>query len=277
MRLLRSAGKSRLGAAALRRARQIGPGLLAISLFGACGGAKSELAKAKLSDGVRSRAIEHEACDEKLGRRVEAVDVDNDGKPDIRRVYSGDVEICRISDLNHDGKPDMFEYFDAEGRLRRREADYDDNGIVNTIQVFENGKLASAELDTSNQGFIDTWDTFDSSTGRLLKRERDSNGDGRIDQWWEFQGDQVTIASDRNGDGLPDPESVITLQSSTFTPVVASSTSPPTPPGAPPAPPKSDSEPSASDAGALAESSAPSAAADAGPKAAPSRPRGAKR
>ncbi len=194
-------------------------GLSALAAAWACGGALGEAGSAKLPDGVRSRTIEHEACEDKLGRRVESVDIDNDGKPDIRRVFSGPTELCRISDLNHDGKPDMFEYFDSEGRLRRREADYDDNGIVNSIQVYQDGKLVSAELDTSSQGFIDTWDTFDPATGKLLKRERDGNGDGRIDQWWEFHGDQVTIASDRNGDGLPDPESVITLQSSTFSPV----------------------------------------------------------
>jgi len=195
----------------------LGLGLAAFSLVFAtalgCGGGDSGVGKAKLPEGVRSQAIEHEACDES-GHKVETVDVNNDGKPDIRRVYAGTQEVCRISDLNRDGKPDMFEYYDKTGQLRRREADYDDNGIVNAIEIYENGKLVRAELDTTNQGKIDTWDTFDPGSGKRVKRERDSTGDGRVDQWWTYSGDQVTIAMDKNGDGLPDPEAVITLGAS---------------------------------------------------------------
>jgi hypothetical protein len=175
-----------------------------------CGGNDSAVGKSKLPEGVRSQSIEHEACNES-GHRIEAVDVNNDGKPDIKRVFNGQREICRISDLNRDGKPDMFEYYDANGQLRRREADYDDNGIVNAIEIYENGKLVRAELDTTNQGKIDTWDTFDPATGKRIKRERDSTGHGRVDQWWTFDGDKVTIAMDKNGDGKPEPESVVTL------------------------------------------------------------------
>jgi hypothetical protein len=188
-------------------------GCLVLGAVYGCGGKDGAVGNAKLPAGVRSSAIEHEACNER-GHRVELVDVNNDGKPDIRRVYEGDREICRISDLNRDGKPDMFEYYDATGQLRRREADYDDNGIVNAIEYYENGKLVRQELDTTNQGRIDTWDTFDPATGKRTKRERDATGDGRIDQWWTFEGDRVTIAMDKNGDGLPDPDATITVSAS---------------------------------------------------------------
>jgi hypothetical protein len=178
-----------------------------------CGGRDSGVRNAKLPEGVRSQSIEHESCSES-GHRVESVDVNNDGKPDIRRVFDGSQEICRISDLNRDGKPDMFEYYDKAGQLRRREADYDDNGVVNSIEIYEGGRLVRAELDTTNQGRIDTWDTFDPTTGKRVKRERDSTGDGRVDQWWTYNGDQVTIATDKNHDGQPDPDSVVTLGAS---------------------------------------------------------------
>ncbi len=171
----------------------------------------SGVASAKLPDGVRSQVIEHEPCDE-AGNKVEMLDANNDGKPDIKRVLKGGREICRITDLNHDGKPDMFEYYDQTGQLRRREADYDDNGIVNSIEHYEGGKLVRRQLDTTNQGRIDTWDFYDPATGARTKRERDANGDGRVDQWWTYEGnDRVTIAMDRNGDGQPDPDSQITL------------------------------------------------------------------
>lgn len=246
---------------------------LAAVIAVACGGDKdSAVAKSKLPEGVRSQAIEHEACNES-GHRVEAVDVNNDGKPDIRRVYDGQHEICRISDLNRDGKPDMFEYYDKTGQLRRREADYDDNGIVNAIEIYENGKLVRAELDTTNQGRIDTWDTFDPASGKRIKRERDATGDGRVDQWWTFDGDKVTIAMDKNGDGLPDPDSVVTLGGggsssgsapaspgdggTAATPSSSSSSSPASSPvataPAPPAPPGTDLAPTPSkDGGAPA-------------------------
>jgi hypothetical protein len=181
-----------------------------VGLAFGCGGGGSAVGNAKLPEGVRSQAIEHEACNES-GHRVELVDVNNDGKPDIRRVYDGAHEVCRISDLNHDGKPDMFEYYDKTGQLRRREADYDDDAFVNSIEIYENGKLVRAEIDTTNQGKIDTWDTYDPNTGKRIKRERDATGDGRVDQWWTYDGDKVTIAMDRNGDGLPDPDSQLTL------------------------------------------------------------------
>jgi hypothetical protein len=182
----------------------------AVGGLGGCSESSSGVANAKLPEGVRSQVIEHEACDES-GNKVEMLDVNNDGKPDIKKVSKGGREICRITDLNHDGRPDMFEYFDATGQLRRRESDYDDNGVVNSIEHFENGKMVRRELDTTNQGRIDTWDFFDPTTGARTKRERDANGDGKVDQWWAYEGGQVAISMDRNGDGQPDPDSTITL------------------------------------------------------------------
>lgn len=181
----------------------------AMVAFG-CGGSDSGVRGSKLPDGVRSEVIEHEACDD-TKNPAETVDTNNDGKPDIKRVMKGGREICRIADLDRDGKPDLFEYYDASGQIRRREADYDDNGVVNMIEYYEGGKLVRRETDTTNQGKLDTWDFFDPSTGKLVKRERDSLGSGRVDQWWTFDASGVTIARDRNGDGLPDPDATIVL------------------------------------------------------------------
>jgi hypothetical protein len=180
----------------------------------------SGVADARLPSGARVEALEHEACDES-GNRVEVLDTNGDGKADIRRIYNkaSGREACRIVDLNKDGKPDMFEYFDHEGVLRRRELCFDETGVVNAIEHYEGGKLTKREYDTSGQHRIDTWDYFepdaalDAKTGRPRpsKRERDLTGDGRVDQWWTWEGDKVTIATDRSGDGKPDPESTIVL------------------------------------------------------------------
>jgi hypothetical protein len=208
----------------------------------------SGVAGAKLPQGSRSEGLEHEACNES-GNRVETLDTNNDGKSDIRRVYDKSTghEVCRIVDLNHDGKPDLYEYFDSSGVVRRRELCFDDSGVVNAIEYYDNGKLVRREYDTTGQHRIDTWDYFDGTQkpdakGRIhpSKRERDTTGDGRIDQWWTWDGDKVTIAMDKSGDGKPDPEATVVLGGSTDDG------------GAAPAPP---SAPATDDAG-----SAPSAA-----------------
>jgi hypothetical protein len=187
-------------------------GSLAIGLGCGSGTNESGVAEAKLPQGSHSEAVEHEACNES-GNRVVVLDANGDGKPDIKRVYDKGTgkETCRISDLNHDGKPDLFEYFDSNGDVRRREADYDDNGVIDAIEYYEHGKLVRREYDTTGQHRIDTWDYFDPGSGKRTRRERDSTGDGRVDQWWTYDGDKVTIAYDRNGDGKPDPGDVIVL------------------------------------------------------------------
>jgi hypothetical protein len=234
-----------------------------------CGGEEaSGVGAAKLPEGVRSEAVEHEACSES-GHRVEILDANGDGKADIKRVYDKGTgkEICRIADLNHDGKPDLYEYYDTAGTIRRREADYDDNGIVDSIDYYENGKMVRREYDTTGQHRIDTWDYFDKDSGKRLRRERDTNNDGKVDQWWVWEGDKVTISTDKNGDGKPDPETVIVLGGTD------GGLAPAPPPPAPPPPLSSSSTPAASpppasntllDAGAAA-SDAGAAAKQKGP------------
>jgi hypothetical protein len=227
-----------------------------VSGIGCGGDSATGVASSKLPEGVRSQVIDHESCDES-GNKVALIDANNDGKPDIKKVSKGGREICRITDLNHDGKPDMFEYFDATGQLRRREADYDDNGIVNSIEHFENGKLSQRELDTTNQGRIDTWDFFDPTTGARTKRERDATGDGKIDQWWTYDGERVTIAMDRDGDGQPDPASSITLGAGGQAVVGDSGTAATSDAGAPPAAPQAPQAPSVSMPGLNSEPAPP--------------------
>jgi hypothetical protein len=168
----------------------------------------------------RSETIEHEKCDA-AGGHTETLDTNGDGKADLRRVYDATKhEVCRIVDLNNDGRPDLFEYFDGNGAIRRREFAYGDTGEVNAVETYQGGKLLEREYDTTGQHKIDTWDSFDPNapidgkTGRPAhpaRRERDLRGDGTINQWWTWNGDKVSIATDRNGDGRPEPDTVIVL------------------------------------------------------------------
>jgi hypothetical protein len=223
-------------------------GLLASlpSALVACDSSESGPGGAKDPSKFRNTAIQHEPCDVK-GKRVEALDANNDGKPEVQRVYDGNREACRVSDLNGDGRPNMYEYFAPDGStIRRREFDYDDNNIVNAIEVYEGGRLSHREMDTTNQGRIDTWDTFDLATGKIAKRERDSSLDGRVDQWWVWTGDVVQVAVDRDGDGNPDPEASIVIGANgqpfidggatKAAPSASASAVAPTPPPAPPPP-----------------------------------------
>ena len=177
-------------------------------------------AVAKSPQPVRNENLEHEPCGAD-GKSTEGLDTNNDGKPDIRTVRDGSGhDKCRTIDLNHDGRTDLYEYLDPAGTIRRREFCYDDTGTVNAVEYYEGGKLVRREYDTTGQHKIDTWDWFDPNapldpkTGRPahpIRRERDTHGDGFVDQWWTWDGAKVSIATDRNADGQPDPASVIQL------------------------------------------------------------------
>jgi hypothetical protein len=222
-----------------------------------CGSSNDAPAAApKDKSSTHSEAIQHEACSES-GHRVEALDANGDGKPDIKRIFdkSTGKELCRISDLNHDGKVDLYEYFDANGNIRRREADYDDNGVVDAIEYYENGKLVRREYDTTGQHRIDTWDFFDPATGKRVRRERDTTNDGRVDQWWTWAGDKVTITMDKNGDGQPDPAETL---------VMGGDAGPPAP-LAPVAPALSDAGPPKAQTPTVQYPTEPSPFGDAGP------------
>jgi len=245
--------------------RLVAIGFLGLAPLGlACSGdAKvTGVVAAKLPAGA-SEGLEHESCEE-TGNRVEMLGTNNDGKPDMRRVFdkSSQREICRVADLNHDGKPDLYEYFDRGGAIRRREFCYDDSGVVNAIEHYDAGRLTRREYDTSGLHKLDTWDYFepglplDAKTGRPVhpsRRERDTTGDGRVDQWWSWEGGKLTIARDTRGDGKPDLASVVVLDEDSSEADAGSS--PPTPPAA------------ASDAGvplSASDAGAPRAPVDAG-------------
>jgi hypothetical protein len=243
-RMASGADRARADAEPRIRAPWVSWGVLSIAVAAlpalaaaGCGGTeKPGAASAGKVAAKRSESMEHERCDIS-GSNVEALDTNGDGKPDIRRVYDGSKhEICRVVDLNHDGKTDLYEYFDASGAIRRREFCYDDTGDVNAVERYQGGKLVEREYDTTGQHRIDTWDWFDLNapvdgrTGRPAhptRRERDVRGGGVIDQWWAWNGDAVTISTDKRGDGKPDPASTIVLGGDGGGAPTAASSSPP--------------------------------------------------
>jgi hypothetical protein len=224
-------------------------GGLALPAFAACndtGPAKTAAAAPVVE------SLEHEACSP-AGHKTQSYDARGDGKAVVTKVLDGaGRETCRITDINHDGKPDLYEYFDSSGAVTRREADYDGNGTIDSVEFYDGGKLVKREYDTTGQHRVDTWDYFDKASGKRVRRERDTTNDGKVDQWWTWDGDKITIAIDRDGDGKPDPEYTLVLDektgetkdAKTAAPAAsgaAEGTPPPTMPAAAPPPPEAPS------------------------------------
>jgi hypothetical protein len=240
---------------------------LAASLLqvAACSSAEAEAeadkAKSPATTGEkRDTSIVHEPCDTESSDAVK-VDVKGTGKPAIIHVMKGGKEVCRAVDLNMDGAIDAFIYYDDQGRERRREQDFDRDGRADEITVFENGQVKLKLRETNFDNKIDTWDYYEN--GRLVKRERDTDGDGIIDQWWQFNNPSnpkcAIVASDRNADGKPDPDSVVDLCGESYgTPKAAPAAA--TPSAAPSAAPRAPA-PGAPPSAAPAAVAAPSAAA----------------
>jgi hypothetical protein len=168
-----------------------------------CGGTVAGAAGAVESSAVQREAeVVHAACDLSASDAKRS-DVDGDGRSDI--TVSDD---CSAYDLNFDGKVDSWVYVDSAGRVRRREMDFDRDGRVDEIQVYENGALVQKHRSTARLNRLDTWHFY--SQGRLLRTERDSNSDGVVDQWWEYPSPGCpVIKSDINRDGRPDDDSAV--------------------------------------------------------------------
>ncbi|MBI4953157.1 MAG: hypothetical protein HY908_14075 [Myxococcales bacterium] len=224
----------------------------------------------------RDTEMVHQACDlESSGASV--LDADRDGRPEIIRVTSGAREVCRAIDINGDGGIDFFNYFDAEGRLTRRESGFDRDNRPEQIAYYEGGQIVRRERETNFDGKLDTWDYYEG--GRLVREERDATADGFVDQWWDFdrpaEPECARVRSDADADGQPDAEEPIdTCASDAFRPTASASTaasaapagaasvgSPPASapaPSAPPAPPVTPGAPPMPPAPGTSPATAPS-------------------
>jgi hypothetical protein len=160
----------------------------------------------------RDIRVSHQECAVD-GSGAEKVNVGGDPRPDIVIVRSGSREVCRSIDLNFDGAVDSWVYRDSAGAVSRRENDYDRDGRIDEIAIYQNGVLTEKDRATTLVGRLDTWHFY--QAGKLARTERDSDGDALIDQWWEYpKPDQLEcplIHSDVDGDGRPDPGATVNV------------------------------------------------------------------
>jgi hypothetical protein len=156
---------------------------------------------------VRDVEVKHEECDLEASG-AEKLDVNGDGKTDITLVREGQRDVCRAYDLNFDTRIDVWAYYDAGGKLRRKEYDFDRDGNIDEIATYSGGVIQHRQRSTLLATRLDTWQHYDK--GALAKAERDSDSDAMVDQWWEYpQAGCPVIHTDANQDGKPDPGTTI--------------------------------------------------------------------
>lgn len=180
--------------------------LLGVITLNGCGASAAGGPNAPIV-GHRDLEFHHQPCDI-TSSHAQAIDANNDGRADLTIVSEGGREVCRAADLDFDGRVDVWTYFDNSGNVSRRELAYDRDGSVDEIQIFAGGQIVEKQRASTLAHRVDTWEKY--SGGRIISAERDSNGDGRIDQWWDYKtADCPVIRSDIDGNGQPDPNSVI--------------------------------------------------------------------
>jgi hypothetical protein len=194
------------------RLRAAAASALALSVV-ACGGSATSSGPSAPGEVTRRDIrVSHQDCAVD-GSGAEKVNVGGDPRPDIVIVRSGGREVCRSIDLNFDGAVDSWVYRDSAGAVSRRENDYDRDGRIDEIAIYQNGVLTEKDRATTLVGRLDTWHFYQS--GKLARTERDSDGDALIDQWWEYpKPDQLEcplIHSDVDGDGRPDPGATVNV------------------------------------------------------------------
>lgn len=80
------------------------------------------------------------------------VDVDGDGRPDLRTVVIGGRTVCRELDLDFDGAPDVIRVGDIDGDLQWSAHDLDFDGRADRLERHEGGALVEELLDLDGDG-----------------------------------------------------------------------------------------------------------------------------
>ncbi len=150
------------------------------------------------------------------GEVAKKYDVNGDKKPDLWKVYKkkgkGESVLVRIEiDLNSDGRIDIRRYYENNVK-RKEEFDLDFDGKVDVISYYdEDGYLFKQEYFLKTRKFPDLYKYYEvigkkkQKRSVLVRKERDTNLDGKVDYWeyWE-NGNLDRIGRDTDYDGNVD-------------------------------------------------------------------------
>ena len=142
-----------------------------------------------------------------VGKRVEEIDLNGDGRPDARKLWvvgpAGPVVSCKMQDFNFDGTTDATTAFEATGAVVFEHFDLDFDGVTDASEWQAGGKRRHVARDTDRDGRIDVIEEH--AAGQLQSVERDRNGDGRADQWERHAGGRLLeVRTDDDFDGKAD-------------------------------------------------------------------------
>ena len=178
--------------------------------LGACGGANGKgqgSTGPSKNESVRLGNIDDQTqCDAKGGREM-LIDLNQDGQPDVRKIYkktgTEEIVVCREADLNFDGIKDIYIFFDDTGQITRDEVDLDYDGKIDIISTYVKGKVIKQEIDTNADSKVDRVRHLQDDLP--VRVEGDTDGDGQVDYWEYYEaGKLVRIGIDKDGDGRAD-------------------------------------------------------------------------
>lgn len=137
------------------------------------------------------------------GAIIRRYDIDGNGKPNIWRVYQGDVQVRVDLDLNGDGKADTRRFLEPNGDLKKEEADLDFDGRIDIVATFEAGRKVQEAAFLQHRAVPDVLRLF--VDGKIAEKRRDIDGDGIYDVFEYYEaGRLVRLGRDTTGDGQPD-------------------------------------------------------------------------
>jgi hypothetical protein len=224
---------------------------LAVALLGlgvGCGGKnkKSTQDPAEVQGDTSTQVanIDPTLC-EAEGKEVENYDLNDDGRPDVWKLYkltkekggTSRVLTCKQADLNFDGKKDYVVAFNLFGGIMFEKFDLDFQQGFDAFYKYEEveGENAKSQLyevqrDSNFDGEYDIIEKHDTATGMIAEVQRDTNGDLKPDVWEQFdKGVLVAILYDDDPfDGKVDRREEIASEEEEAKPDDATAPTPPT-------------------------------------------------
>lgn len=108
------------------------------------------LALALATLGLACDAMPAMTCDDRSD--VQAVDINGDGRPDVRIARHLGRELCRETDLNFDGPPDVIRVTSADGSPLWIGHDFDGDGRADQVEIHVVGRFRYMLRDLDGDG-----------------------------------------------------------------------------------------------------------------------------